>query len=144
MFHLIGWPVLESREDDHEIGLVQFLNAGYVVGSGLNLTLGVHAEDNRAFKPMMLGQNTGEGWEGFLGAVFMVACDEYEVLTLAGATLALVDKRSRSVQELERSGKAREQKEIYLAHERTLNTLDQPDKLRHGKNSIPTQNQTQS
>jgi hypothetical protein len=101
MFHLVGWPVLESREDDHEVGLVQFLYAGNVVGSGLNLTLGIHAEDNRAFKPMMLGQNTGEGWEGFLGAVFMVACDKYEVFAFAGAIFALIDKWSGGVQGLE-------------------------------------------
>ena len=93
---------------------------------------------------MVLGQDSGQGWQGLLGAILVITRNENQVFTLAGTTLAFINERSRSVQELERSGKAREQKEIYLAHERTLNTLDQPDKLRHGKNSIPTQNQTQS
>jgi hypothetical protein len=50
---------------------------------------------------MMLGQDTGEGWEGLLGAVFMVACDEDEVFAFAWATFALIDKWSCSVEGLE-------------------------------------------
>jgi hypothetical protein len=101
MFHLIRRPVLESREDDHEVRLGQFLDAGHVIGSGLDLTFGVYAEDDRAFEPMVFGQDTGKGRQGLLGAVFVIACYENEVSAFADTFIAFVDERSCGVKELE-------------------------------------------
>ena len=99
MFHLVSGPVLEPREDDHEVRVVQLLNTGHVIGSWLDLTLGIEAENHGALKAMVLGQDAREGRQGFLGSIFVVTGDEDEVLALAGATFPLIDKGSRRVEQ---------------------------------------------
>ena len=49
---------------------------------------------------MPLCQDPGEGGQGLLGAVLVVAGDEDEVLPLAGAALAFIDEGSIGFEQL--------------------------------------------
>ena len=93
MLHLVLRPVLEAGEHHHEVSLGQLLDARHVVGPRLDDTVGVHPEDHGALEAMVLGQNAGEGGQGLLGAVLMVARYEDQVLAFSEALFALVDER---------------------------------------------------
>ena len=58
---------------------------------GLICRLGVDGEQDGAFEAVMLGEDLGELRQRFLGAIFLVAADEDDVLALAGAVEAIVD-----------------------------------------------------
>ena len=70
---------------------------------------------------MVLGQNTCECRQGFLGAIFVVTGDEDEVLALAGATFALIDKGSRRVEQrgcADKAGEKSKENFIHSKHDR--------------------------
>ena len=70
------------------------------------------------FETMALYQDPGEGGQGLLGAVLVVAGDEDEVFAFAGSAPAFVDKRSLGLEELERSEETDEQEQGRFIHGR--------------------------
>jgi len=61
--------------------------------AGLDVAVLVDAEEHGALEALVLGEDAGEGRAGFLGAVFVVAGEEDDVLACAGALGAFVDER---------------------------------------------------
>ena len=58
----------------------------------------IDGEEDGALEPLLVGQNLGELWQRLLGAVFLVAADQNDVLSLAGAGIAFeYDTRAGSV-----------------------------------------------
>ena len=90
--HLLLGPVLETGENDHQVRFFHLFDAGYVVGSRLDLSLGVHAENDGAFEAVAFCQDPCQGGKGLFGAVLMIAGDEDEVLALAGTAVAFIDE----------------------------------------------------
>src|SRR5205823_146297 len=92
--HLFGGQILEAREDDHEVGALQRLRSGNIRFAGLDgARLGVDAEKDRAFEAVMLREDARQRWQRLLRLVFVIAGDEDDMLALAGAAGALVNKR---------------------------------------------------
>ena len=91
MGHLFVRQIEEAGENHEDIRLVQRLQAGNLRRSRLDEAVLVHPEDDGAFEAVVLGEDAGEGGTGFLGAVFVVAGEEDDVLAYAGAGLALID-----------------------------------------------------
>jgi hypothetical protein len=54
----------------------------------------IQAEEHRALESITLGQDSGKGRTSLFSSVFMVACNEDDVLTLAGPGFPLVDQRA--------------------------------------------------
>ena len=51
----------------------------------------IHAEDDGAFEAVMFCEDAGEGGAGFLGAVFVIAGEEDDVLAKTWSGLAFID-----------------------------------------------------
>ena len=83
MFHLVIWEVEEAGEDDHEVGFLQGFEAFDIGGAGFDFALFIDAEEDGAFEAVVLGEDACEGWACFLGAVFVVGCDEDDVFTFS-------------------------------------------------------------
>ena len=91
VLHLLVGQIAEAREDDHQVGRLERLQAGDVVvaGSGLIVPSLVDGEQHGALEAVMLGQDLGQLRQGLLGAIFLVAADQDDVLALAGAIAPL-------------------------------------------------------
>ena len=72
----------------------ELLDSRDIVGARLDLSLRVHSENDGALEAMAFCQDPGEGGQGLLGAVFVVACHKDEVFSLTRAAVAFVDEGS--------------------------------------------------
>src|SRR5205807_2124141 len=98
MLHLLVRQIAEAREDNHQVGRVERLQAGDVVANiWINRAVpGVNGEEDRALVAMMPGEDPGQLRQSFLGAIFLIAADEDNVLTFTGTIEAVVgDPRVR-------------------------------------------------
>ena len=93
VLHLILRPVLEAGEHHHEVGLGEFFDPRYVIGSWLNFAFCVNPKYHGTLKAMVFREDSGKGRQGLLRPVFVIACDEDEVLAFPEATLSIVNKR---------------------------------------------------
>ena len=93
VIHLFAGEIEETSEDDEEVCALESLQAGDVGDAGLDVAVLVDAVEDGAFETVVFGQDPGEGGAGFLGAVFVVAGEEDDVLACAGAGVAFVDER---------------------------------------------------
>ena len=89
--HFLIGKVQETGEDEEQVGFLQRREAGDAGGAGLDETVLVHAEDDRAFESEALCEDSREGRAGFLGAVFVIAGEEDDVLADAWAGIAFID-----------------------------------------------------
>ena len=90
VLHLLVGQRAEPGEDDHQVGVVQGLQArDVVVGVRVDLAgLLVDGEEDGAGKPVALGQDVRQQRQAGLRPVLVGAGDEDDVLALAGAVLA--------------------------------------------------------
>lgn len=63
---------------------------GFAEDLAAETTFEIHPEEDSALEAMMFGQDASQLRQCFLGLVFVVACDQYDVLALAGTGGALV------------------------------------------------------
>ena len=92
VLHLFVREVLETQEDDHEVGRFQVRETRDPGAAGLDEAgLLVGGEEDAALEAVVLRQDPAERGKGLLAAVLVVTGDQHDVLALAGAGFALPD-----------------------------------------------------
>ena len=90
-FHLVIGELAKAGEKDHEVGFLEGFETGDVIDSlGVNLSgFLVDGKKDGAFEAVVDGENLGELRHGIFRAIFLIAGDEDDVLSFAGAIFAL-------------------------------------------------------
>ena len=83
----------EADEEKKHVGILQDFRSGDFGGTGLDVPIVIQPEKHGALEPVTLGQNPSKRRAGLFPPVFVIACNEDDVLTLAGAGFTLVDQR---------------------------------------------------
>jgi len=96
VFHVRVGQFPESEEQDEHIGLIEGGQAGDVglVDGVDGAVLGVEGEEDGASKAVVDGEDAGEHGHGLFRAVFLIAGEQDDMLTLTGARRPLVDEGS--------------------------------------------------
>src|SRR5262249_40128615 len=97
VLHLLVGQVAEAREDDHQVGGLQRLQAGDVLlVVRVDRAVRIDGEQDGALETVMFGQDLGQLRQRLLGAVLLVAADQDDVLAFA-RPVAAFDHQPRVV-----------------------------------------------
>ena len=91
--HLLVGQIAEPREDNHQVGRFEGLQAGNVVQVfGVDRAGGrIDGKQHGTLEPVPLGEDLAQLRQGFLGAILLVAGDQHDVLSLARPVVAVED-----------------------------------------------------
>ena len=83
----------EAGVEEEKVGFFKGFDVGDGGAAAFDVAVFIDAEEDGAFKTVMLGENFGDEGAGFFRAVFVVVCDEDDVLALSGAFSAFEGER---------------------------------------------------
>ena len=92
LHRLVVWSQ-EADEEEKHVRILHDFRPGDFGGTGLDVPIVIQPEEHSAFEAITLGQNSGKGRTSLFPPVFVIACNEDDVLTLAGSGFTLVDQR---------------------------------------------------
>ena len=91
VLHLIVRKILEPQEDHQQVGRLQGLESRDVRAARLDEAgLWIGRNEDTALESVVLREHPRQGRQRFFRAIFMVARQKHDVLTVAGALVALV------------------------------------------------------